>query len=127
MNDDEMNYEPIDEMTPDELVDEEIFTNEPSERASLRDLFTDSDFDESDDEIPVSKTITEITEIAQPIKIITSVGAEVDSKGLIKPNCKFVIERSLTLDDDEFDFMETDFEALVEKVKMTIAELKGEN
>lgn len=119
MNDDEMNYEPIDEMTPDEL-----FTNGPSERASLRDLFTDGDFDENDDGIQVSKTITEI---AQPIKIITSVGAEVDSKGLIKPNCKFVIERSLTPDDDEFDFMETDFEALVEKVKMTIAELKGEN
>lgn len=124
MNDDEMNYEPIDEMTPDELVDEEIFINEPSERASLRDLFTDGDFDGCNEEIPVSKTITEI---AQPIKIITSVGAEVDSKGLIKPNCKFVIERSLTPDDDEFDFMETDFEALIEKVKMTIAELRGEN
>ena len=34
---------------------------------------------------------------------------------------------NITQDDDEFEIMENDFDALIEKVKMTIAELKGGN
>ena len=34
---------------------------------------------------------------------------------------------NITQDDDEFEIMENDFDALIEKVKMTITELKGGN
>jgi len=113
------------EMTNEELNDED----EEAGMSSPEELFEmDNDEEEYEDdeeeEVPVSKVITEI---AQPVKITTSVGAEIDSKGQLKPNCKFTIERNITQDDDEFEIMETDFDALIEKVKMTIAELKGGN
>lgn len=106
--------------------DEEEECEDEDGMSSLRELFEMDDEENEDEEedMPVSKVITEI---AQPVKIITSVGAEVDSKGQLKPNCKFTIERSITTDDDEFEIMENDFESLIERVKMTIAAIKGEN
>ncbi len=106
--------------------DEEEECEDEDGMSSLRELFEMDDEENEDEEedMPVSKVITEI---AQPVKIITSVGAEVDSKGQLKPNCKFTIERSITTDDDEFEIMENDFESLIERVKMAIAAIKGEN
>lgn len=115
------------EMTNEELVEEEEQIDDEDDGMSpLSELFGDDEegYEEDGDEVPVSKVVTEI---AQPVKITTAVGAEVDSKGQLKPNCKFTIERSITTDDDEFKIMENDFESLIERVKMTIAELKGEN
>jgi hypothetical protein len=112
-----------DEMINEELNDEELNDEEERENA-LEDLFDEEYDDEEEEEVPVSKVITEI---AQPVKITTSVGAEIDSKGQLKPNCKFTIERNITADDDEYEIMETDFDALIEKVKETIFRLKGEN
>lgn len=115
------------EMTNEELVEEEEQIDDEDDGMSpLSELFGDDEegYEEDGDEVPVSKVVTEI---AQPVKITTAVGAEVDSNGQLKPNCKFTIERSITTDDDEFEIMENDFESLIERVKMTIAELKGEN
>lgn len=120
------------EMTNEELVedeepiDEEEYEDEEEGMSPLSELFGDDeeDCEEAGDEVPISKVITEI---AQPVKITTSVGAEVDSKGQIKPNCKFTIERSITTDDNEYEIMATDFDALIDKVKATIAALKGGN
>lgn len=119
------------EMTNEELVedeepiDEEEYEDEEEGMSPLSELFGDDeeDCEEAGDEVPISKVITEI---AQPVKITTSVGAEVDSKGQIKPNCKFTIERSITTDDDEFEIMGCDLESLIERVKMAINTLKGE-
>ena len=109
-----------------DVEDEEEECEDEDGMSSLRDLFEmdDDENEEEEDDIPVSKVVTEI---AQPVKITTSVGAEVDSKGQLKPNCKFTIERSITTGDDEFEIMENDFESLIERVKMTIAAIKGEN
>jgi len=109
-----------------DMEDEEEECEDEDGMSSLRDLFEmdDDENEEEEDDIPVSKVVTEI---AQPVKITTSVGAEVDSKGQLKPNCKFTIERSITTGDDEFEIMENDFESLIERVKMTIAAIKGEN
>lgn len=117
------------EMTTEELNDEEEFEDEEDGMSSLEELFeTDNadedDGDEYEEDVPISKVITEI---AQPVEITTSVGAEVDSKGQLKPNCKFTIRRNITTDDDEFEIMENDFESLIERVKMTIAAITGEN
>ncbi len=117
------------EMTTEELNDEEEFEDEEDGMSSLEELFeTDNadedDGDEYEEDVPISKVITEI---AQPVEITTSVGAEVDSKGQLKPNCKFTIKRNITTDDDEFEIMENDFESLIERVKMTIAAITGEN
>jgi hypothetical protein len=116
------------EMTNEELDEEEIEEGISDLEAFLEGEDNDEDDeeyeDEEEDDVPISKVITEI---AQPIKITTSVGAEIDSKGQLKPNCKFTIERNITQDDDEFEIMENDFDAPIEKVKMTIAELKGGN
>jgi len=115
------------EMTNEELVEEEEQIDDEDDGMSpLSELFGDDEegYEEDGDEVPVSKVVTEI---AQPVKITTAVGAEVDSKGQLKPNCKFTIERSITTDDDEFEIMENDFESLIERVKMTIEALRGGN
>ncbi len=128
------------EMTNEELEDEELEDEERDNGMSDLEAFLDGGREdeevegedeeneeedgEYEDDIPISKVITEI---AQPVKIITSVGAEVDSKGQLKPNCKFTIERSITSDDDEFEIMENDFKSLIKRVKMTIVAIKGEN
>jgi len=131
--------------------DEEQFEDEEEGMSQLSELFGDGDDEEYEDgdlffkcetgcgelrildvdemrEIiaPVNTSKT-VTEIAQPVKITTAVGAEVDSKGQLKPNCKFTIERSITTEDDVFEIMADDFDALIERVKQTIAALRGEN
>ena len=114
----------VEEMTIAELMEEEC--TEENEEEEYEEIGFDEEEDDEEEDCygEIAKTIT--TEIAQPIKTTVRVGAEKDSKGNVKPNCSFSIERNLTEDVDEFKVIENDFDALIERVKVVMESFKEE-
>jgi len=112
----------IDTEIGEEVSDEELVElDENEEECVFEDEEEEEEFE--DDECAVTKVINIVK---QPIVTSIIVGAEVDSKGAVKPMCKVSIERHLEddIEIDEFDIIENDFEQLTSEVKMRIIALK---
>jgi len=59
----------------------------------------------------------------QPYEIQTKVGAEVDSKGRVKPSCEIKITRRLESDDELVTLIEADISRGVEECVLAIKEV----
>jgi hypothetical protein len=89
----------------------------------------DAEEDDEEDEREVVQVTETVSIVKQPVITSVMVGAEVDSKGTVRPVCKGSIERHIdpeTVETDEFDIISEDFDKLVEEVKVRIAQLKEE-
>ena len=105
------------ELTEEEL--EEIYGTEDD----TEDL---EDFEEEPEREVIQVTET-IQVVSQPIVTTVSVGAEVGSKGEVKPVCKISVERHIEGKEDEinvYDVIAEDFDQLSGMVKTKILGLK---
>ncbi len=105
------------EMSEEEL--EEKFEEEFEEE------FED-DFEE-EPEREVIQVIENIQVVSQPVVTTVTVGAEVGSKGEVKPICKISVERHIEGKEDEidvYDIIADDFDQLSSMVKAKILGLK---
>lgn len=60
---------------------------------------------------------------AEPIEISTKVGADVDSKGNVKPHAEISIKRKLESDCDVFAIISDDVRECMDKVQQTVYEM----
>lgn len=107
------------EVETEEIDDELIDLDSDEQECVDDDVYEDGD-DEAD-------TVTKVINIVkQPVITQVIVGAEVDSKGAVKPMVKVSIERHLDgdIEIDEFDVIANDFEQLTSDVKIQIIALK---
>ena len=115
-NDEELGTEE-NELTEEEL--EEIYGTEDD----TEDL---EDFEEEPEREVIQVTET-VQVVSQPIVTTVSVGAEVGSKGEVKPVCKISVERHIEGKEDEinvYDVIAEDFDQLSGMVKTKILGLK---
>lgn len=111
---------------------EKIVTEEVTEEdlSGLDEEDQEYEFDDGEEEIEDDDDADQITKVINVVKqpIITQVivGAEVDSRGQVKPMCKVSIERHLDgdVEIDEFDVISNDFERLTSDVKIQIIALR---
>lgn len=68
---------------------------------------------------------TQTITYAEPIEISTKVGAEVDSKGNVKPHAEVVIKRKLESDCDVFVIISEDIRECIDRVQQAVAEMLG--
>ena len=68
---------------------------------------------------------TQTITYAEPIEISTKVGAEVDSKGNVKPHAEVVIKRKLESDCDVFVIISEDIRECIDRVKQAVDEMLG--
>ena len=66
---------------------------------------------------------TQTITYAEPIEISTKVGAEVDSKGNVKPHAEVVIKRKLESDCDVFVIISDDIRECMDKVQQVVHEM----
>ncbi|WMW22765.1 hypothetical protein RE476_02785 [Methanolobus mangrovi] len=66
---------------------------------------------------------TQTITYAEPIEISTKVGADVDSKGNVKPHAEITIKRKLESDCDVFAIISDDVRECVDKVQQTVYEM----
>ena len=115
----------------EEIENEELGTeeNEMSEE-ELEALDVEEEFEDDFEEEPereVIQVIENIQVVSQPVITTVSVGAEVGSKGEVKPVCKVTIERHIEGKEDEinvYDIIADDFDQLSSMVKVKILGLK---
>ena len=126
-----------DEMTIEELAEEECEEEDNDENgySELDELFERNGEEDEENEfpspefsdMPTYEPMRTITEIAQPVKTIVEVGAKELANGNITPFCKFVIERNLTEQTNEFEVIGNDFETLIKRVKETMDRFRGDD
>lgn len=104
--------------------------NEMSEE-ELEALDVEEEEFEDDFEEELEREVIQVTEtiqvVSQPVVTIVSVGAEVGSKGEVKPVCKVTVERHIEGKGDEinvYDIIADDFDQLSSMVKVKILGLK---
>lgn len=68
---------------------------------------------------------TQTITYAEPIEISTKVGAEVDSKGNVKPHAEVVIKRKLESDCDVFVIISEDIRECIDRVQQAVGEMLG--
>lgn len=68
---------------------------------------------------------TQTITYAEPIEVSTKVGAEVDSKGNVKPHAEITIKRKLESDCDVFAIISDDIRECMDKVQQVVYEMMG--
>ena len=68
---------------------------------------------------------TQTITYAEPIEISTKVGADVDSKGNVKPHAEITIRRKLEYDCDAFAIISDDVRECMDKVQQAVYEMLG--
>ena len=109
----------------EELGTEENEMSEEELEEEFEEEFED-DFEE-EPEREVIQVIENIQVVSQPVITTVSVGAEVGSKGEVKPVCKVTVERHIEGKEDEinvYDIIADDFDQLSSMVKAKILGLK---
>jgi hypothetical protein len=114
------------DLTEEELA---VLDSDEEELTALSD--DEEDYDDEDFDEEPEREVIQVTEtvqiVSQPVITTVSVGAEVGSKGEVKPNCKISVERHIEGKEDEIDVLEViaeDFESLSNMVKTKILGLK---
>lgn len=112
---------------------EELGTEEnemSEEELEALDVEEEEEFEDDFEEEP-EREVIQVTEtiqvVSQPVVTIVSVGAEVGSKGEVKPVCKVTVERHIEGKEDEinvYDIIADDFDQLSSMVKAKILGLK---
>ena len=68
---------------------------------------------------------TQTITYAEPIEISTKVGADVDSKGNVKPHAEVTIRRKLESDCDVFEIISDDIHECMKQVQQTVNNMLG--